>query len=185
MNKFKPIMISFNEDAYINAKKTAQKKLEQLDKASVYIHKQLGKDIKVNMKKLAVNMIEHFKDLVLERFKDVNQLGLSAGKLIEAKEFNLTELQKIQSEFDNMVGDIEVKSNTAFIKVDRKDFETWTTNEKQNKKLLAGNKLISALNDFNKENNLYHNFIAQGTGGYIKYDMYKNHYYVSNEVIFS
>ena len=133
-------------------------------------------------------MIDHFKDLVLEKYKDVNQLGLSAGKLIEAKEFNLADLKKIWNEFDNTYvegGDISFKNNEAFVNVPRKWYETWTTNEKQNKKLIAGNKLISALNDFNKENNLYHNFIAQGTGGYIRYDMYKNHYYVSNEVIFS
>ncbi len=185
MNKFKPIMVNFNEEDYNNAQKVAKKKLELLDKASVWIHNQLDDTIKVNFKKMCHNMVHFFEDLILEFYKDKNQLGLSPKKLIEAKEINIQELHKIKFEYDNCLGDIIIKDNVPSIRLERKGFETWTTKESQNKKLIAGNKLISALNEFNKDNSLYHNWIIQGTGGYLRYDLRKNKYYVSNEVIFS
>ena len=185
MNKFKPIMVSFNEKAYNDAEAVAKKKLELLDKASVWIHNQLDDTIKLKFNKICTDMVAYFEDLILEFYKDKNQLGLSPKKLIEAKEIDIAELHKIKFEYDNCLGDIILKDNVPTIRLARKSFETWTTKESQNKKLIAGNKLISALNEFNKENNLYHNWIVQGTGGYLRYDMYKNNYYVSNEVIFS
>ena len=82
---FKPIMISFYEDDYKEAEEKAKSKLELLDKASVWIHNQLDSNIKINMRKLSVDMVTHFEDLVLDFYKDQNQLGLSAKKLIEVK----------------------------------------------------------------------------------------------------
>lgn len=41
-------------------------------------------------------MVEYFKEVVLSYYKDVNQLGLSASKLIEAKKILLTQLEQIR-----------------------------------------------------------------------------------------
>jgi hypothetical protein len=181
---FKPIMISFFEDDYKEAEEKAKSKLELLDKASVWIHNQLDNNIKINMRKLSVDMVTHFEDLVLEFYKDQNQLGLSAKKLIEVKEINIYELQKIDDAYSSIQGKVITNGNIPSIKVQRRDFETWTTNDKQNKNLLLGNKLISALNDFGKEKHIYQSYITQATGGYIRYDMAKQRYYVNNEFIF-
>ena len=99
MNKFKPIMVSFNEKAYNYAEAVAKKKLELLDKASVWIHNQLDDTIKLKFNKICTDMVAYFEDLILEFYKDKNQLGLSPKKLIEAKEIDIAELHKIKFEY--------------------------------------------------------------------------------------
>lgn len=99
MNKFKPIIVSFNEKAYNDAEAVAKKKLELLDKASVWIHNQLDDTIKLKFNKICTDMVAYFEDLILEFYKDKNQLGLSPKKLIEAKEIYIAELHKIKFEY--------------------------------------------------------------------------------------
>ena len=82
-------MVSFYETGYNKAQEKATEKLELLDQASVWIHNTIEIEKKINLKRLHLNMLEYFRDAILVVYKDRNQLGLSADKLIEAKEINV------------------------------------------------------------------------------------------------
>ena len=175
-------MISFAKKEYEEEQEKATQKLELLDEASVWIHNAIDPK-KVDMKKLHNNMVSYFKDLVLETFFKQNTLGLSANELIRAKEINYFSLVDIQSAYQDIKMKVDFKNNEAFIKVDRKEFETWTTSEKQNKLLLVGNKFISALDEMDKVHPIAKMFTNRLTNGYVNFDMYKNGFRVNPEVL--
>ena len=111
-------------------------------------------------------MVSYFKDLVLETFVNQNTLGLSADKLIEAKEIDIAILYEIQRIYDSINVKVDFENNEAKIKVNRRDFETWTISEKQNQKLLVGNKFITALDEMDKIHPVAKMFATRLTKGY-------------------
>lgn len=186
INKFKPLMVSFDEDSFNVADKQAQEKLQLLDDASVWVHNAIPIEKKINLKRLHLNMLEYFRDAILVIYKDVNQLGLSADKLIEAKEINVSELIEIQKQYESIPITVVVnKDNLPTVEVKRKDYETWTTSESQNKRLLAGSKLISNLKEVEKYAQVYPRDINKATSGFINYNLQKQTYFVSPEFVFS
>ena len=186
INKFKPLMVSFDEDSFKLADKQAQEKLQLLDDASVWVHNAIPIEKKINLKRLHLNMLEYFRDAILVIYKDVNQLGLSADKLIEAKEIPIADLIEIQKQYESIPITVVVnKDNLPTVEVKRKDYETWTTSESQNKRLLAGSKLISNLKDVEKYAQVYPRDINKATSGFINYNLQKQTYFVSPEFVFS
>lgn len=183
-NSFKPIMISFNEDAYNTMQRKADQKLEILHEASAWVQKTLNPEKRINLKRLHLNMYEFFKDAVLALFSEQNTLGLSADKLIEAKEYRISELIEIQNRYE--ANDMPVTFSKNYLpscKVERKTFETYTKNEKQNKRLVIGNKVIMALKELEKIQPLAKMFCSRLTNGYILYDLHTGKYQVNNEVL--
>jgi len=183
---FKPIMISFDEEAYNLRLEKAQKKIDYLNYAKDWIHDALDKKVNVNMKALSKNMLLHFEDLILEFYKDVNQLGLSANKLIEAKEIDLSKLMEAQTEFNKIDYPITfADSKTPIIDIKRKDFETWTTTESQNKKVVIANEIIASINKLKKSElaKIYPGDIVRGTSGFLRYDMRKNKFIIPKDSI--
>ena len=71
------------------------------------------------------------------------------------------------------------------VEVKRKDYETWTTSESQNKRLLAGSKLISNLKEVEKYAQVFPRDINKATSGFINYNLQKQTYFVSPEFVFS
>ena len=182
---FRPLLVYYEEREHKRAEDTAQKKLELLNEAKQWIHKYLG-DIIINTKRLHNNMVEYFMDLVLYHFRDVNQLGLSANKLIEAKEIPLSELISFQSKYEAIeLNGIKFPDNIPIIEIDKKDFEIWTTTEKQNQKVILGNQFIHAINELTKIGiRVFPRNITQSTSNFILYDLAKNSYALNREYIF-
>lgn len=75
-------------------------------------------------------MVEYFKDIIVNHFKDVNQLVLSASKQIEAKEISIRELKIIQKDYELTLlnSDITFTDKTPCIEVSREIFEIWKRN---------------------------------------------------------
>ena len=71
------------------------------------------------------------------------------------------------------------------MEVKRKDFETWTTSEKQNRKIIAGNKFIQAIQDLQKHSHIYALEIQKATSNYIQFDPRTNKYKINAINIFS
>tara|TARA_B100001057_G_C22664693_1_gene877355 strand:+ start:160 stop:732 length:573 start_codon:yes stop_codon:yes gene_type:complete len=184
---FKPLLVWYNENAHIGAENQAKVKLNLLDEASVWIHNQIElDDSKINMKRLHLNMVEYFKDVVLNHFKDVNQLGLSAGKLIEAKEIPIKQLVDIQKAYEQVAGDVTFPDNIPCIEVLKSDYEMWTRTEQQNQKVIYGNQFIKSVRDLERLNvKVYPANIAQATSGFIKYDLHKNEYHIDRQEIYT
>ena len=184
-NKFKPLMVSFDEESYKKAQAKATEKLEMLDQASVWINNTIEIEKKINLKRLHLNMLEYFRDAILVVYKDRNQLGLSADKLIEAKEINVSELVEIQKQYDALEVSVGFKENVPQVEVKRKEFEVWTTSEKQNRKIIAGNKFIQAIQDLQKHSHIYALEIQKATSNYIQFDPRTNKYKINAINIFS
>lgn len=185
---FKPLLVHYEEREHKKAEDTAQKKLELLNEAEQWIYKQLDFDSKINPKRLHLNMIEYFKDLVLHQFREVNQLGLSATKLIEAKEIPLSELSSIQSKYEaiELNSDLTFPDNIPTIEVHKKDFQIYTTTEKQNQKVILGNQFIKAVKELSNIGvKVFPANITQSTSNFIIYDLAKNSYALNREYIFS
>ena len=187
---FQPLLVCYDKAAHEIAQQQAEDKLTLLDEASVWIHNQLDlNDAKINMKRLHLNMVEYFKDAVLSRYKDVNQLGLSASKLIEAKEIPVGELVAIQEEYEQsyLDSDITFTDNTPRIEVNKESFEMWTRNEEQNKMVIYGNQFIKSVNDLTNSLGVqvYPAQILEATSGFIQYNRAENKYTLDRARIFS
>jgi|TARA_A100001015_G_scaffold34720_1_gene38442 hypothetical protein len=187
---FRPLLVSYNKEEHKRIEKLIEEKLMLLDEASVWINNVFDRDDeKINMKKLHTNMVEHFYEIVLHVFSKVNQLGLSAEKLVEVKEIPISELVTIQEKYDKIKLQQPIKfvDNEPMIKLQKSDFETYTTNEIQNKRVIYGNQFIKAVNDLQNSLGIkvYPMPIAQATSRFITYDLRENKYMLNREVIFS
>ena len=186
---FKPLLVFYDEREHMKAEEVAQKKLMLLDDASVWIYNALDlNDAKINPKRLHLNMVEWFKDIILNRFKEVNQLGLSASKLIEAKEIPIGELVSIQSKYEaiELSTDIKFPDNVPMIEIHKKDYEVWTTTEKQNQKVILRNQLIKAVNELSKIGlKVYPANISQATSNFVLYDMAQSKYILNRQNLFA
>lgn len=182
--KFKPQLVSFNKEAFEIKEQLINDKLSLLDKASVWINKTIPLQNKLNLKRLHLNMVECFKDVVAITYKDVNQLDLSPMKLIEVKDIKIAELKAIQREYDSIELEVQFKDNTPVIKLDRKEFELWTTSEKQNQILMAGKDVISAIENIEDVVKIYPFDIMRGTSHFIQYDIRSKKFEVSKQYLF-
>ena len=77
------------------------------------------------------------------------------------------------------------KDNLSTEEVKLKNYETWTTSESQNKRLLAVSKLISNFKEIEKYAQVDPRDINKATCGFINYNLQKQTYYVSPEFMFS
>jgi len=188
MKGFTPMLVWYDEESHIKAEALAEAKLRLLDDASVWVNNQLDlKDTKISNKKLHFNMVEYFNDLVLKHFMSSNHLGLSANKLIETKEIPVFELAEIQKKYESEKYNLDISfpNNIPTIEIHKKDFETWTRNEKQNKKVVYGNQFIKAINDLSSIGvKTYPVDFTRASSNYILYDLQANKYVLNRQEIF-
>lgn len=185
---FVPMLISFNEEGYQIAQKQAEEKLMVLDEGAVWVNNQFClEDSPINMRRFHNDMVEHFKDIVLHYNKDKNQLGLSATKLIEVKEIPIMGLLSIKERYEKLsVGsEVTFTGNVPSIQVIKKDFQVWSSQERQNKKIIMGNQMIKAINDLkdSMKLNVYPMDIQRATKGFIRYDIRGQKYILNPEYI--
>ena len=181
--KFKPLMVSFNERAFEEAKVLGEKKLALLKKGIDWISPHMS--VKpLGVKKIHQNMVGAFKEAILIVYMEQNQLGLSADKLIEVKEIPIHEFHTIQEEYEKLKVEVTFKNHKPTIELSRRDFETWTTNEKQNKRVIAGNKFISDIKELQEYCHVYPRHIITATSGFINYDLGKSRYLLNPEIVF-
>ncbi len=141
------------------------------------------------MRKFHRNMVEHFKDIILHYYKDKNQLGLSAKKLIEAKEIDILKLFNIQQRYEKLsIGsEITFVDNVPTIIVKKENFQTWSTSERQNQRIVLGNQMIKSIKDLTTSLNIkvYPFDIQRATSGFIQFDHIGNEYQLNKEIIFA
>jgi hypothetical protein len=184
MDKFKPILVSFDNKSFKEPQGKAQDKHLLRIEATNWIEDVLSIE-DIDIQKLHEDMIEYFKELVSEAYQEVNQLELSASKLIEAKEIRMYELREIKSKYEAIDLPLTMVDKIPTFSVDKKEYEVWTRSENMNNKLTKGNAFIFALNQLSGDINVSHRFITNATSGVIRYDLFKNEYLVSPEYIFN
>ena len=121
MDKFKPILVSFDNKSFKEPQGKAQDKHLLRIEATNWIEDVLSIE-DIDIQKLHEDMIEYFKELVSEAYQEVNQLELSASKLIEAKEIRMYELREIKSKYEAINLPLTMVDETPTFSVDKKQF---------------------------------------------------------------
>ena len=186
-SKFKPMLVSFDQVAFERAQHEAERKLELLDEGSVWIHNQLDVDnLGLDLTFLSNNMVACFEAELLSHFEEFNTLGVSAKKLIQLKEIPINELVDIQKRFEACRGEISFEKNLPYSIVKRNRFERWTTNEKQNQKVVFGNQFIKSIYDLQKTLGVkvYPAEIIRGTSNFLLFNNSANSYVINPEFVF-
>ena len=177
MSKYRPVLINTDEEGVKMAKKRSNEKRLLFHKAVTWIEHKGIITSKTDGKLLHESFVRFFSEAFYESNKDKNLLGLSADKLMELKEINLSELAQIESKYKSY--ELEAEFNSAgqiSFPVNLKDYERYTKSSEENAKLRDYKKFIEAINVISKHTHIYPHQINLATSGEIKYDLAKQKY---------
>jgi hypothetical protein len=177
MSKYKPMLISFDEEAYKNEVKAANQKVEVYNLALAWV----GKYVTVESPKaFAESFTEVFKQLYYDSMKGLNLLDLSPEKLLEAKEINVSELSVLEARFNNLSYPCKFnRDGVPFVEVDKAQFEHWTKSSKENQVLRDSKNLIDAVERMEQHTHIYPQQIMLATSSLIGYDIRRSRYKVN------
>lgn len=150
-NKFKPICIAFDKDQYEKMVNLAEEKVNALINAKDHIAQVLEIDsAAIDLKKLSHGFIEYFETLVSSKYMEINSLGLSGRKLIEAKEIPLRTLVDHEHIFQKNNSELQITKSEVKHNVKKKPYETWTKSEKQNRIVINYREFMLAVKKLEK-----------------------------------
>ena len=132
---FRPLLVKFDEERYNMDKTEMSQKVEYLLSIKEWILTYL-EGVEIDLKKLTNDFEGYFEQLVTEKFLNENSFGLSARKLIELKEFPIYEYKALCKKYSENKAVIDISKEKAYYKINRKDYETYTTTDKENTILL-------------------------------------------------
>ena len=178
MSKYRPVLINIDNEGLKMAKKRSNEKLALFNKAIDWI-KNKGIEVSIsNSKQLHDSFVRYFSEAFYELYRDKNLLGLSAEKLMEVKEINLSELAQIETRYKSYELETEFNSDGSIsFPINLKAFERYTTSSEENAKLRDYKKFIDAINIISKHTHIYPYQMVLATSGEIKYDLAKQIYY--------
>jgi len=181
MSKYRPVLINIDNEGVKMAKRRSNEKLALFNKAIDWIESK-GIEIRLSQGSTGVKLhdsfVRYFSEAFYEFNKDKNLLGLSAEKLMELKEINLSELAQIESKYKSyeLVAEFNSDGQISFT-VNLKVYERYTTSSEENAKLRDYKKFIDAINVISKHTHIYPYQMVLATSGEIKYDLAKQEYY--------
>jgi len=184
MNKeFKPLLVVFDEEEYNMDKGEMSEKLECLLSVKEWLCTYL-EGVEIDLKKLTNDFEGYFELLVSEKFLNENTFGLSAKKLIELKEFPVYEFEALVKKYNENKAEIDVSKEKAYYKINRKDYEIYTKNDKENAILLLYKEWL-LLDKKTREIGLNPMKlpIQQASGGLVRV-AYDGKYFINEEVLF-
>ena len=178
MSKYRPVLINIDNEGVKMAKRRSNEKLALFNKAIEWI-KDKGIEVSISdSKQLNDSFVRYFSEAFYEFNKDKNLLGLSAEKLMELKEINLSELAQIESKYKSYELETEFNSDGQIsFPVNLKVYERYTASSEENAKLRDYKKFIDAINVISKHTHIYPYQMVLATSGEIKYDLAKQEYY--------
>jgi len=178
MSKYRPVLISTDEEGVKMAKKRSNEKRLLFHQAIDWIG---SKGIEVSLsdsKRLHDSFIRYFSEAFYELHRDKNLLGLSADKLMELKEINLSELAQIESKYKSYELEAEFNSGGQIsFPVNLNAYKRYTKSSEENAKLRDYKKFIEGIELISKHTHIYPHQINLATSGEIKYDLANQKYY--------
>lgn len=183
MPKYKPMLIHFDEDGYNQEVKKAEEKINIFHQALILARKDVVVD---DLEDFSRSFTAYFKKAYYESNKEKIQLDISIDKLLYLMEVDLTRLERLERNFNSNTAPIDFivqlpddEEVLPIHRVDRKDYELYTTSSEQNEILRAGRNLIDAIQTASKYATIYPYNMGQATGNLIRYDMRKAQYFVN------
>lgn len=172
VQKFQPMLIQFNEEAYDIECKQANDKLELLEKGRQLALEHIEE---INLKKFASHMVDYLRSEIVKSNSEMSKLGLSDNKIVYLldKQKALVELEEIQIQYDSINAELSWRKDEPSIKVEKDKFSKWTTSSEQNVKLTAINNFIKASENMEKHFRVMKGLIPQLTSNAITVDFRK------------
>ena len=134
--RFKKVMVSFDEKGYQRAVDSARDKLEILTRALKWIRQYVNDD-KINMQLFSDDMLNFFLDRLVENNKEITKLGIiKPDKIADLLGINLMELSSIQQEYEDCKGVIKFVKGVARENVNEENYKTSESFLLGNQKLL-------------------------------------------------
>lgn len=168
--EFKPILVDTDEKGLKLAQEQANQKLKVFDRAVEWCENHIVVD---DLKALEEDMITYFEQQILEQQGHKINLNVSANKLMMLMDVKIGNLKDIAEEYYANPACVIIKNGKASTRVDRKSYETWTTDAIQNDMVKTANQFIKAYNELAKYTKTYPMDVARCTSNFIRFDMRK------------
>ena len=191
MSKYKPMLISFDEEGYNYESKKAEEKLEILEKAIDWINNS-PVNLSGNLTEVIVNSMDEsfcqfYTQKIWEMNKDKIQLDISKDKLLDLLGIDLTELKLLEDQYKsietNPLEFYPLNDDGKYIEfsfrfpVNRKAYERYTSSAEENQKLKDYRTFIEALDKLSNHCHIYAQQIQIATSNFVRYDIRKGRYF--------
>lgn len=169
VQEFKPMLISFNEEAYNSECRIAEQKLELLEQSKRLALEHVKE---INLKQFANDIVTYVKAEIIKANAEMIKLGLSENKVLYLldKEDALKKLEALQIQYESINAELSWRKDEPSIKVEKDKFSKWTKTSEQNVKLTAINNFIKASENMEKHFRIMKGLIPQLTSNAITVD---------------
>ena len=181
MPKYKPQLLSFDQERYDNDIKK-KKKGEQIFKEAIQWVKNHIDIPPKDIKRFSWSFTEYFEENYYEKNKDKIKLRITPEKLLNLSGIDLIPLRHLEEQFNTYQVELhwEVSDNGHWsFDINENDYKTFTKSSEENKKLRDANLFIEAIEKIQHHTTVYPYQIHNATNGFISYDMRSNKYKVS------
>lgn len=177
--KFRKQLTHFSKEGYDNALKHSRSKRELLTKCIAWI----GKYIKhYNIEEFQCNMVGYFYTELAKQKKEFASLKIRPEKIADLLDINVTELSRLQEQYENHTGSIKFVDGVVEDNVDEEDYKQYTENDKQNEELKIAKVFIKGVQELSKVRQVVPNWVSQWSAGLIQYDGYTKEYYYKKPI---
>ena len=175
MAQFKAMLKAFDTDAYNLKLKQSNEKIKLYNDAIKWASNwcDVG-DPNVsglNYVEFEKDMVTEFKRAMLEKQKQHIQLPINADKLIFMMDVPVSELHDMAEKYYSNTANVNLKEGNMTPIVNKADYQSWTTSEKENKQLRLARRFIELIEELENETKIYPYDISRGTSHFIGYDM--------------
>tara|TARA_B110000211_G_scaffold129380_1_gene148617 strand:+ start:238 stop:624 length:387 start_codon:yes stop_codon:yes gene_type:complete len=116
-------------------------------------------------------MTKEFSKCLKEQKGHAVKIDISVEKLMFLLDIDVSYLSQLKDIFSKMNESVEVIEEAFVCSVDKEQFQTWTKDQLENDKLIAGNNLIKAIDLVRTYRTVYPLGIQQATSGFLKAQM--------------
>ena len=176
-DKFVKMKIHFDDVSYNEALIEAKRKLNVITEAFEWCSNHIDNS-KMNKNEFVFDMTKEFSRCLQEQKGDAVKIEISVEKLMFLLDIEISKLGALKSEFNSMKLELKVVDDLFSCEVIKEQFQSYTTSQEQNDKLIAGNNLVKALEMVSKYTKVYPLNVQQATSGFLQFQLSKNSYNV-------
>ena len=181
MPKYKPQLISFDQERYDYDMKLKEKGDAIFNKAVSWVEEYFEIPPE-DLERFSWEFTQYFWVEYYERNKHNFKFNIAPNKLLDLAGIDLKPLKNLEVKFNRINGRLQfqvVEEGSNGFVLNDSDYKTFTKSAEENKKLRDGNAFIEAIEKLQPHTTVYPYQIHNATNGFISYDMRTNKYKVS------
>lgn len=176
MPKYKPMLISTNEEGYQISLKKAEEKCRLFHEALSWANQHVLID---DFKAFSDSFTDYFKEAYRLIHKNNIKLDIRVEKILDLMDVPIEELHKIEEKFKSNDSPIHIDENGVKPNINKRDFELYTSSSEENEKLRDARAFLDALKKLERHTKVYPINIQQATSQMIQYNIRNNTYSVN------